>query len=301
MKKRAIRVFLTEGCNANCGNCFNKDARQGKELTAEEFSSLCKYLSEAGFNVLKVMGGEPTVHSQFADMIEIAQKYFARVSVFTNALNGTILSFSPRGQDTIVYNMNFESTLTEEKLLLDKPGRRTLKYQISVNTDISLVKQSILMWRTFSDRIKPSFTYDCTCDIFQIREVLLEKTLDLEHWLKKNSIRYGFDHNLPLCFYKDRKESVGVSYPAGRCNVETAGLVDSHLNLRYCNQHHDVVINLKKDNDFIPWEVVKNSLLLEYYKVQISVLESGCIECKAFGTECNGGCWGVSSHKLPFM
>ena len=301
MRKKAIRVFLTEGCNANCINCFNKDARDNTEMNPDEFASLCKYLKISGFNVLKVMGGEPTTHSQFQRMISIAQNYFPRISIFTNALNEKIISFNPREDDTVVYNMNFESSLTEEKLLLLKKGKRTLKYQISPETDINKIKNSILYWRTISEKIKPSFTYDCTTDIFVNREILLSKTRELEEWLKSSNIHYGFDHKLPICFYKDMEEAVDVSYPSGRCNVETSGLIDSRMNLRYCNQHHDILIHLKENNSFIPWSIIKNYLLLEFYKLQIEILESGCIKCVLYGSECNSGCWGKSTNRLPFL
>ena len=105
-KHRAIRVFVTEGCNANCQNCFNHSIRGINELSTSEFKGLCVYLIKSGFTSLKMMGGEPTFHSNFEEIYRIAQDNFNSVALFTNALNEKIININPRGKDCIIYNMN---------------------------------------------------------------------------------------------------------------------------------------------------------------------------------------------------
>ena len=298
---RAIRVFLTEMCNANCSNCFNRVARGGKEIDLDTFTRLCEYLEASGFNSLKVMGGEPTTHSVFPQMIDVAQKYFSNVAIFTNALNDEILQINPRRKDTIVYNMNFEPFLTEAKLILDKPGRRTLKFQVNENTDVNSLESKIIKWTSYdTERIKSSFTFDCTSDIFKHRELLIGKVAELEKFLQDRNLPYGFDHRVPICFFKD--SPIHITYPSGRCRVETAGLIDANLNLRYCNQHNDIVTSLlNSDGSFIPWDIVKNYLLAYSYKLQLAIFETGCKDCRYFGDHCNGGCWGSKVTKDAYV
>lgn len=299
-KHRAIRVFLTEMCNANCSNCFNRVARGGKEIDMDMFTRLCEYLEIAGFTSLKVMGGEPTTHSLFPKMIDTAQKYFRNISIFTNALNDGILQIEPREKDTIVYNMNFEHFLTETKLILNKRGRRTLKFQVTENTDISDLKAKIIKWTAFDpERIKTSFTFDCTSDIFKHREFLIETIAQLEEFMFENNLPFGFDHKVPICFYKG--SSSHITYPAGLCRVETAGLIDANLNMRYCNQHNEIITSLlKSDGSFVPWYIVKNYLLAYSYKLQLALFETECKNCKFFGDYCNGGCWGGNATKEAY-
>lgn len=297
---KSIRVFLTEGCNANCSNCFNKKARGDNELSLESFSQLCQYLDDSGFTSLKIMGGEPTTHSKFSSMIDIAQKNFSAISVFTNGLNSEVLSVNPRKRDVIVYNMNFEEFLTEEKLLLNKPGKRTLKFQVNETTNIAILESKIRKWTSLKpDIIKTSFTFDCTSNIFKYRELLTEKIAELELFMHINNLAYGFDHKVPKCFFKDA--SVKITYPSGLCRIETAGLIDSNLNVRYCNQHNEIVCSLlRSDGLFVPWGIIKNKLIAYYYKNQLTVLESECGDCKLYGEFCNGGCWGQFISKESF-
>lgn len=287
---KSIRVFLTESCNANCMNCFNKSARTDSEMNIEDFDRLCKYLIEADFTSLKIMGGEPTTHTCFSDMISIAQHYFRNIAIFTNAINDCITKITPREKDVIVYNMNFEPSLTPEKIMTEKPGKRTIKIQINERSNVDQILSMIYKWRAIDKRVKPSFTFDCMTNIFEHKTYLTSCISSLEEVLSEKDIPYDFDHRVPLCFLLGCKEK--MSYPGGICKVENSGLIDSSLNLRYCNQHHDKVLNLVKGGSFIDWEIAKNYLLKYYYQQQIQIMDQGCINCRLFGDYCNGGCWG---------
>ena len=52
---KAIRVYITERCNANCPNCFNANNRMNKEMSLSDFTDLCKYLKKNGFDVNDLM------------------------------------------------------------------------------------------------------------------------------------------------------------------------------------------------------------------------------------------------------
>ena len=176
-------------------------------------------------------------------------------------------------------------------MLSDKQGKRTMKFQITSATDVVKTVDSILLWRGIDPRLKPSFTFDCTTNIFDEKEVLISKIVELEKKMDELEIPYGFDHRVPLCFLLGCKDK--MSYPGGSCRVENAGLIDAGLNLRYCNQHHDIVVRmLNENNEYIDWEIVKNHLLKYYYQQQLRILDGGCINCNLFGEFCNGGCWG---------
>ena len=282
-KSRAIRVFISEGCNASCPNCFNRKIRGDSEMDPSVFQELCNYLRDSGFTALKVMGGEPTTHTSFRIMIEIAQRYFHNVSIFTNALNDELLPIVLRSSDTIVYNMNFASQLTPNKLLLDQPGKRSLKIQVNENSNIDAILATIEKWVSFApDRIKPSFTFDCTQNIFLNKEILIEKLFQIESEMEKRGIHFGYDHKIPKCFTSQSGKV--IHYPSGLCRPETAGLIDTELNLHYCNQFNENLVNLKNpDGTFIPWGVVKNYILKAFYQRQLAILDGPCADCFAFG------------------
>ena len=297
---KAIRVFVTEGCNASCKNCFNSSIRGCQEIAPNRFEELCKYLVSSGFTSLKMMGGEPTVHTQFQTIYQISKAYFKNVALFTNSLNDEVCHIEPREKDTIIYNMNFEKTLTKEKLLIEKKGRRTLKYQITDHTDEKELINSITNWKKIDNRVKPSFTFDCVSNIFEQKDILQSKIVFLEKELNSLQIEYGFDHRVPVCFLLGCKEK--LSYPSGCCKVENSGLIDSSLNIRYCNQNHNSIISLINSNgEFKSWNIIENYLLKYYYQQQLEILKGKCIDCELYGDICNGGCWGTknSDYVVP--
>jgi MoaA/NifB/PqqE/SkfB family radical SAM enzyme len=290
-RTNSIRVYITENCNAQCTNCFNAGIRSDKEISPETFDKLCAYLVDSGFYKIKMMGGEPTTHTQFQEIVRLAQFHFHNVYIFTNALNDAIFDIRLRKYDGIVYNLTFLSSLTEDKLRIDQPGKRTLKIQINGKTDPQKIIETIINLRKFDKkRIIPSFTLDCMSNIFAERENILRILSELESSLDKLQIQYSYDHKLPLCFLNDKKNT--IKYPRGICHISNSGLIDSALNIRYCNQYNTLLLNLIQDSKFVPWDIVKNHLLKAYYQQQTQVLDNGCIHCKYYNDYCNGGCWG---------
>lgn len=65
-------VALNTICNRSCSYCFALDAGHGKamEMSLEEFSSTLQFLKRSGMKEVRLLGGEPTLHSQFSVMVE---------------------------------------------------------------------------------------------------------------------------------------------------------------------------------------------------------------------------------------
>ena len=284
-----MRVYITERCNASCTNCFNAQSRQNREMSLEVFISLCKYLSENGIVTLKVMGGEPTVHAEFKAIIEIAQSYFKNVVIFTNGINNFIQTINLRKTDSIVYNFTFSEYLTEEKLLLQQAGKRSFEVQVRETTnELDLVQKILYFSRLSENRIHISLTLDCTSNIFKTKKVVVKKLLYIENFLEENNIRFSYDHKMPLCYlYKTGLHPNNSS----SCEIETAGVIDSQLNLRFCLQNPDKLISLYQNDRFIPWTILINNLYKRFYELRLAALQKICLDCVFFNKKCNGGCW----------
>jgi len=56
-------------------------------MSIGDFESVLKKMKRAGTpDVVKLLGGEPTLHSRFDEAIRLSLKYFSRVQVFTNGI-----------------------------------------------------------------------------------------------------------------------------------------------------------------------------------------------------------------------
>ncbi len=82
-------ILLTNLCNQNCSYCFAKKEmkeNKTKEMSLADFKKLTKILRKNGIATLRLMGGEPTLHSRFEEIIKLALKEFAQILIFTNGL-----------------------------------------------------------------------------------------------------------------------------------------------------------------------------------------------------------------------
>lgn len=90
--KLRFEVHLTEHCNLNCKGCDNYSPLAEKEfLDIEEFKRDCGRLSElfkGKIEELSLLGGEPLLHPQIADFLEISRKNFpiGEIRIITNGL-----------------------------------------------------------------------------------------------------------------------------------------------------------------------------------------------------------------------
>lgn len=291
---KSVRVFFTENCNADCPSCLNKKFRtKDKFMDIEKYVSLCKYFNENNVVGIKIMGGEPTLHPDFEYLLEISQKYFQRVSLFTNGMSTKILNFKPRDNDGINYNFKFSNFFSKEKFLLNYPGYRSLEVLVCSTTNATKIIEEIRkIHKETEGKISVMLTLDCTSQIFKERESTLPILEEVYLKLSSEGVIVGIDHSLPLCYVYDTK--VPIYRKGSFCDTECAGLIDSSCNLLYCNQHHKQLIPLFSGNKIIPFKILENHLSMEYSRQQACVLLKICRNCIFYGELCNGGCF-VSS------
>lgn len=285
-----IRVYITEACNAKCPNCFNKDNRKETYMDVEHFAKLCIYLSENGGTQIKIMGGEPTIHPQFSEIMHIAQSNFHIVSLFTNAISQRLLEYTPRAEDIITYNFKFRRYLNKDNLFLNLPGTRNLEIQITP----SIIKEKLFdeIFKITSldkKRIIPCFTLDCTANIFKDRDLIVPIYEYLISQCQKEKIKFGQDHLIPMCFLAGTK--IPMPKSGTNCLLNCAGLIDSSYNLRFCNQHSNVLINIFNGDNIISVPDLENALLSKHNEIISNVERKGCGSCAMFGKYCNGGCF----------
>lgn len=301
-----IRLLITEKCNAECPNCFNASFRKSKEMTLEEIERLSLFFSSNGVSTVFVEGGEPTIHSAFKDAIIILQDKFEQVVLFTNAMSDAIYSFNPRNSDSIVYNFNFVSdSFDANKYLPHKSGKRSAMIQISVKTDVQQLIDRIHAFDSFfrKDCFSLLLTLDCTADVFINAEILVNKWNQFLAACIINKWNVKIDHGFPLCINKKYKSMIievyqgrvsDVSNKKGLywCDYRRAGLVDAHMNLRYCNNYYSKSIPLIDSNGIISLDCIEK-FLIDTQSHKNAHLSTNCLECSYHAKGiCNATCFG---------
>jgi hypothetical protein len=82
-------ILLTNYCNEGCGFCFAKQLMKDgdkKEITLKEYSKLLDYFERNGSKAVYLLGGEPTLHSNFKEVVEMSHKRGFEIELFTNGI-----------------------------------------------------------------------------------------------------------------------------------------------------------------------------------------------------------------------
>ena len=291
MKKlHAVRMWVTEGCNASCHFCMNASGRKNGVMDVDRFKCICDYLKKNDFDKVFLMGGEPTIHPFFGEICHIAQDYFQTVYLFTNALcEEPLLQFHPRENDIVIYNASFLHKITPNKLLLSYPGKRIIDVVITTSDfNLNYVEDIVRAYRLSPERISVQLVIDSICNVFREKKILLENLNNTYTYLRGEGVNASFECGLPVCFTYGEKLPDKIVKKA-KCDT-SAILIDSHFNLRLCNVHSDILVNLFNGDKLIPYQIVKNYIEMAKLQNQLASLKKICRKCILYDTTCNGKC-----------
>ncbi len=91
-KKIAI-IALTYSCNFNCHDCYARGLNNNfpQYFLLEDFEKLSSWLKEQDFSQFSFIGGEPTTHPKFKEIMDICSKEQIAFTISTNLLFGDFL------------------------------------------------------------------------------------------------------------------------------------------------------------------------------------------------------------------
>lgn len=82
-----LHLHLTNQCNLRCPHCYMvSGAAYGDELSTEEIKELCENFQNAGGTHVSLTGGEPTVRSDFLEIVEYIHRLGMKASIFSNGV-----------------------------------------------------------------------------------------------------------------------------------------------------------------------------------------------------------------------
>ena len=89
-----MNLIITQICNRACPYCFAQSRARGEErgeaappfMSQDNFRFCLRFALRSGVQTLQVLGGEPTLHPEFADLLEMAAAEGMDARVFTNGL-----------------------------------------------------------------------------------------------------------------------------------------------------------------------------------------------------------------------
>lgn len=86
-------VAIVNYCNLKCPYCFADEmiAQKNKAMTIEDYCKILEFISRTPRNQVGIIGGEPTLHPRFEEILKETNKYCKEVdtgaTLFTNGIN----------------------------------------------------------------------------------------------------------------------------------------------------------------------------------------------------------------------
>ncbi|QNU66181.1 radical SAM protein [Ruminiclostridium herbifermentans] len=324
-------IMITEYCNLRCPYCFANEFVGGKSsnnMTIEKFRKAMDFVLTDNNNKVGIIGGEPTVHPQFKEILEIltSDERVEKVLLFTNNIFiDRYIKQLTNSKFSILINCNAPEDIGEHnfKKMVDNLDIMIHEYYMS-----SKITLGINMY-------KPCFSYDYIIELLRkykmkcVRtSIVVPNTLELRG---KNALEYfrrmkesvfeffqelqkyfiipKFDCNaMPLCLLSEDEIELFKSFKkiakGHHCNL-TEGSI--------CRPVIDIAPDLSavrcfglSDHHKVSIEKFKNMKeLIDYFYNYFDVFAYNtasakeCNNCnRRKNMECTGGCLAFKGEKI---
>jgi MoaA/NifB/PqqE/SkfB family radical SAM enzyme len=313
-------LILTKVCNKNCSFCFAKQFRKDEaiqeEMTLDTVSSILDKIKEDGSNTVSLLGGEPTEHSKFEEIIDMCVSRKFNISLISNFL------FSEKIQKIILNNISSFSFLANAMEL--KNNGRIDTFAKNYNAIYNITSKKVGCGITFADDLLTEDGFDSYMNFLRdnlqgIDKVRISLNFPSDGE-RKDTFEFINNHNLgDLIYYAIRKILfIGatpnidcISFPCLYKNDKIREFVSKYDDrnskyicqgapadyfpdgtVRYCFPTSEISLDGTK---FRSSNGIQNSLKGKYTTIQKKLsTPKDCVECKFFKEKiCQGLCLGL--------
>lgn len=312
--------LLTEACVRRCPYCFAKQYMDGVEdhsaITKENFVYVIDFLEKSGIKHISLLGGEPLIHPQAAELIEylIVVREFD-VCIFTSGIMPTkifdhfvdkINSISQFGKSKLTFVVNVNEPRLSPKKELEKvrmflsslPDLCSLSFNIyRLDYNIDFLIEYILKYGLrrhvrfgIANPIPGSGNqFINPKDYKEAKKTLmssLKKMYDLH-------IYPGLDCGFPMCMFTDEELGKLFKYTRDGMEFECGPTIDIGPDLMCWSCFPLSNLNKKSLKDFQNYDELYTYFdkKQQVFRDQVKGIYFDCDCCRNFEDEiCSGGC-----------
>ncbi len=313
-----MNIMLTRTCSLHCSYCFAQGAMQYEpvqqaQIPLENLERICRFMATGGLDRVNLLGGEPTLHTNFREAVTIALDHISNVHIVTNGL------WSPRVRS----------------VLADLPPHRIfLLINLNPPEVFGAAKYAAFLKNLEYVAEWPNVAFAINIDR---REYDYSRVLDLATRFGIRQLRWSLSYpiasdastyTLPVQSYPEttarlvefliRARSLGIT-AASDCGVPNCAFTDEQIGRLYkhgiapelglCSPILDVGIDLQVYHCFPLHDVFRRSLdrfgslreMRQYFEVNAGQLKwrsypmQACTTCEyRIERRCSGGCLAAS-------
>lgn len=311
-------IAITNYCNLRCPYCFAEDFTQQEkeEISEEQLINILEFLSRDKISRIGVIGGEPTLHSNFnriLDILELFSKNNSNIPIviFTNGIELKRYIERLNNNITCLINLNEPEIIGEDKFIKIKRTLDKLKLSnkldyvsigINLYPEIKNMNYIFEIAREyFKDHIRCSFVAP-TCKYtttdkdkyYNEAKPIFLKCVELA---EKYQITLELDCNhIPECYFTEEELTLVKKYTY-REHKKCSPVVDitPQLTATSCFGTYDPVNILDFDNLA---ELTKFLQENKMDKLKEKNNTGKCKDCEEFlNDKCQGGCLAFAKNQ----
>jgi radical SAM protein with 4Fe4S-binding SPASM domain len=311
-------ISITLLCNRDCRYCFTKDIANKNELkepnmSLATFRQTLDFLDRSGIKQVRLLGGEPTLHTRFSHLIDEVLSRGLNLLIFSNGLMGAstldYLENIPLEKIKILLNTTFykESALNEQKQMDSVFERLGPKVLLGVNIDSPSVELDftveLIEKYGLSKTVRLGLAHPCIggSNSFLHPKYYIEvgeKIISFAARAKKSGVDLEFDCGfVPCMFPAPSLKKLGKSLKdiGSRCNPILDILPDGRVISCYpLSEFHCEPLPEDKDASWLRKRF--ESKLAPYRSTGIF---RECSVCSLHESgNCNGGCLAAAMNRL---
>ena len=261
------RITLTELCNRSCDHCFNSDFRKTGVMDAD---ILIRFIRENSQHLsqtnLRLMGGEPTLHPRFYEVVEEGCKYYRHVNIFTNGstmpkiAKDKMMAGNHRIKK-VLYLINghtFEiDSFDEYKEYIDF----VTLFCVIPKTNVELFIEKVIQYSALGPSVMIILSSDTQANLFDdtvmenYRKDWMKAITEIVPVLRERKILFDFEHYFPICFFTQgmieelrRNNLEDLRLRITCCGETSLGLIDYNFDIYHCNQTRIKLGSMLDDN-----------------------------------------------------
>jgi len=297
-----MNIIITEKCNKFCDFCFTpkEEKIQGKEMSLEVIQNILTNYTT--LNHYKILGGEPTLHSEFSKVLELFKG--KQASLMTNLLfDEKIFNMIENNIQIFWYDAILVNGMELEKnnrldIWLDNFIKfKNLNYSCCVA--ITITKKNI---NDIIDYIK--MLYDKTkfiylrvgIDIFENAEWIINNKLIGKVFkeivnFSENKFDFNTDCIVPSCINNRRESWTNMNCPTEKYPID---IFQDSVNICYPTKS---LVGLDRSEKPINEKIIRKKLAMKLKKIDIK-LPKECYKCNDYKSNiCKGICLGALNKK----
>lgn len=303
-----IYLLLTQKCNLRCSFCIRGEEKQSS-LDVEYLKKILKQNDFSKYQLL-LTGGEPTLHKQLNEIIELTRPCFKSICINTNGTNSDWLDkltskdihiqISLDGTEEIHNQLRIQNK-KNIFLLLQETIEKIEKFNIPYNLSTTISKRNVSNIEELAQyicrfqkmaywKISPQLPFGCgefdTYIDTTTWNTLVEKLLDTVN--VRMHIKKLFDFSIIEKYQNQLPKNI-----SSNCgSAKTKFYIYPDFTVYPCTCLTDFPIGNLKNQTLKEIQQAKYTKKFSSYCVDLT---SACAKCE-YLKFCNGGCIGMSYH-----